>query len=111
MEILIGFFVASYLIGRIVLLENNIYKKNEGTLRFTSGNLFKFAIICCVKIFIAFEIISIFIPDETVRNLKYASTSANPVISKAVYQIETRLLIAFLGVAIGDFVGIFKLKN
>ena len=114
MYILIAMFVMSYIIGRITVLENSVYKSNEDTVRFTFGNKFIFFILYAFKVVIAYYVMVIFIPDESLRRIAIEDTTdANlvPAITKAIYSFETRVVIACVGTLLGDIVGIFKIKN
>ncbi len=112
MEILVAMFVLSYVIGRITVIENSVYKNTTDTFRFTFENKVVFFVILLIKIAVAYFLISVFIPDDSIKNIAIDNASNSSIsISKAVYSFESRLLLAFLGTAIGGMVGIYKIKN
>ena len=113
MGVLIAIVIVSYIIGRITIIENLVYKSNTGIYKYTIKNKFLFFILFAIKVSIAIAISSFFVPADEITKLKAINSSSSFLTnySEKLLTYEMRIVACTMGVLIGDFMGIWKMRD
>ncbi len=113
MIVLSSIVIVSFVIGRINLIENIVFKSYGDGRHYDPLNMSIFILLGFIKLIIALLVASRILPSQEVMNASL-SLEKDPALwqmSQVIYQSTFRTTLVSLCVVIADFIGIWKVKH